>query len=96
MNRTRIFEDNILEMKVLLVSIAFVMQSFVTYVNSGNKDGRLRFMLGVVLPSPLSRRLFLPKLMGDQVVRTDECFYQTGDQVVRTDECFFQTGDKVV
>ena len=35
MNRTRIFEDNILEMKVLLVPIAFVMQSFVTYVNSG-------------------------------------------------------------
>ena len=36
------------------------------------------------------------KRPGDQVVRTDECFYQTGDQVVRTDECYYQTGDQAV
>lgn len=34
--------------------------------------------------------------MGEQVVRTDGCFYQTGEQVVRTVGHFYRTGDQAI
>ena len=34
--------------------------------------------------------------MGEQVVRTDGCFYQTGEQVIRTAGRFYRTGDQAV